>query len=840
VLDAQAPECAGGVGAIFHLPPAGGAPELLCCDARFRKLLDMALDGQGHLWVSDPYANPFGFGTAVGALFSIDLATGSVVQVISVEELHDPTGLLWVDGRGLLFTDPAYRDAYGNCVIRSLDPSSEAIEAVLSSPYLKTPTRLVAEGDRLWIADSTATPPGSALVGAIAEADISDQMLLRYIQSPAARRLQALSQVPLPRPSIASFAADEDVAGHWHAKGDTLHCAILLVNGSASGEPSASLDVRLSSNVVLNPASIAASTGQALYDADGLVWQGALAPWDSVTIRYAAALTLPPGTSPYTEQRAVLSVPFGVGDSTRLDHYISNVTGDRELVIVDTWANPRNLPTGSGALFRIEGSIRDAVPIIADSLFTSPVAVQLLPGSQTEFLIVDADARLPGSSFGGCLFRASTTTGEVRPLFVHSSFVEPRSVVAIDAHLAYVLDQRADPFNLHPGGGDNGPGAIYRVDLDAGTGEVLVSDTLFVNPVDLLWEASSGDLIVIDREATTGSGVFTGGVFRVNPTTRVVTPVVVGAPFRSPRAGALGPNGSVLVADYLELTGTITYQVAARAGTTIYCRCDDGETPCDLLYEPEGSVLIADATFSPEGVGEPAGSILRNSRAGSLCRVYRTGAPLVRPSGIAIFYAPTPVDHLDVLLTQTPAGVEIAWTVPAEDSESDYFVYRRALSEGAELPYEVLNLRRPVRGPGPVAYLDAGVEESGDYQYLVVAVFADGSRREYGPFDIRVEFAAARFFLAAPSPNPLTLRNGASGMVVRFGVPRRGTPVRLTLIDVTGRCVRELWNARAQEAVQTVAWDGRDASGSPLGSGIYFLRLEAQARVANRRVILIR
>jgi hypothetical protein len=842
LLDALAPECASpALGAVFHLPPEGGEPELLGCDTRFRKLRDMALDGQGHLWVSDLDANPFGFGTAVGALFSIDLATGTVVQVFSVEELHDPTGLLWMDGHGLLFTDPAYRDAFSNSVIRSLDPSSEAIGVVLSSPYLRTPTRLAAAGDRLWITDSTATPPGSTLVGAIAEADMSDQLLLRYIQSPAARRLQAISQVPLPLPSIARFAADEDLAGHWHAKGDTLHCGVLLVNGSASGEPSASLDVRLSSNLILDPASITASAGQVLFDADGLAWEGALAAWDSVTIRYAATLTLPPGTSPYTEQRAVLSVPFGAGDSTRLDHYISNVTGDRELVIVDTWANPRELSTGTGALFRIEGSIRDAVPIIADSLFASPVAVQLLPGSQTEFLIVDADTRLPGSSFGGCLFRASTTTGEVQPVFVHSSFVEPRSVVAIDAHLAYLLDQRADPFNLRPGGGDDGPGAIYRVDLDTGVGEVLVSDTLFVNPVDLLWDSSSSDLFVIDREATAGGGGgFTGGVFRVNPTTRVVTPVAVGAPFRSPRAGAIGPNGSILVADYRELTGTITYEVAPRAGVTIYCRCDDGETPRDLLYESGGSVLIADATFSPEGVEEPAGSILRNSRAGDLCRIYRTGEPLVRPGGMAICYAPTPVDHLDVLLTQTPAGVEIVWTVPAEDGGSDYYIYRRATSDGAEIPYQALNPRRPVRGPGPVTYLDAGLDEDGDYQYLVVAVFADGSRREYGPFDIRVEFATASFFLAAPSPNPVTLRNGTTGMVVRFGVPRRGTAVRLALVDVTGRCVRELWNARAQEAVQSVAWDGRDASGGPVGSGIYFLRLEANARVANRRVILIR
>jgi len=319
----------------------------------------------------------------------------------------------------------------------------------------------------------------------------------------------------------------------------------------------------------------------------------------------------------------------------------------------------------------------------------------------------------------------------------------------------------------------------------------------------------------------------------------VVTPFWIGGPFRSPRCGVIGSGGKILVADHREIAGTVVYSVDGLQVPSIFGSCEEAETPRNLLFEPEGTLLMADATGNPEGLEEPTGSVRRIGRTGDPCRIYITGAPLTRPSGLAIFYAPVPVDHLDARVTQTAEGIEIAWTVPAEDGEAEYYLYRRETGE-TEGPYEALNPERPVRGPGPVAYLDPGVGAAGHYQYLIVAVFSDGTRREYGPFDVDVEQAAPRFFLAAPSPNPLALRSGATGLLVRFGVPRRGTDVRLALIDVTGRRVRDLWRGRAAEAVQSVAWDGRDASGDPLGSGIYFLRLEAGSRVANRRVILIR
>jgi sugar lactone lactonase YvrE len=841
VLDAMAPACpAPAFGAVYHVPEEGGSPELVACSQLFRKLLDMAFDDQGRLWVSDPYANPLGFPTAAGALFAIDLDSGSVVATYSAPELRDPTGLLWIDGLGLLFTDPASRDPFGNGLIRRYDPATGGVATVIASPYLDTPTRLASDGaGGIWIADSTAVPPGAVDPGTVCHADLSTQQMTNFYRNPRTRRLQALSRVPAPRARIARFAAEEDPGGLWHAAGDSVHCGILLVNDSPAAEPWATLDVTLGTIVGLDPATLRASAGAVDPTPSGFRWLGALAGGDSVSLSYAAQLRLTPGIPPWAEHRAALAVAWGGPDSAWLRHYVSNVTASGELVVADSRARPLDLPKGSGAIFRVEGPARLPVPILADTAFVSPVAVRGVPGVPTDFLVVDGDARPLGTGSGGALFRSSTTTGETRLVFAHPSMVEPAAVVAVDSETAYVLDSKADPFDLIPGPGDTGPGAIYRVNLLTGEGEVLVSDTLLVEPSDLVLEPTTGELWVIDRRAGGASETARGGAFKVDPVSRTIRKVWAGIPFRSPRCGVIGPDGVLLLIDARDAGGSAVYSVTEAAGPTLWTTCLESETPSDVLLEPEGTLLMADATAHPEGLPENTGSILRLARTGDRCRLYRSGAPLVRPSGVTARYEQTPAANLDVRLAPGASGVTLSWTVPLEDAGALYFVYRRDARD-PDREYALLNPYSPVQGPGAVRYLDADLPGSGTYEYVIVGVFPDGSRREYGPFAVGYERTALAFFLQAPSPNPWRVKLGSGALTLRFGVPRRGMAAHLVMLDVTGRCVRELWNGPCEEAVNTVAWDGRDASGGTVASGIYFLRLQAERQTARARVILLR
>ena len=64
--------------------------------------------------------------------------------------------------------------------------------------------------------------------------------------------------------------------------------------------------------------------------------------------------------------------------------------------------------------------------------------------------------------------------------------------------------------------------------------------------------------------------------------------------------------------------------------------------------------------------------------------------------------------------------------------------------------------------------------------------------------------------------------------------------VRLTVYDVLGQQVRALERTARAAGVHTVSWDGQDALGRKVASGVYIYRLQAGPGVAIRRMILSR
>jgi subtilisin family serine protease len=90
----------------------------------------------------------------------------------------------------------------------------------------------------------------------------------------------------------------------------------------------------------------------------------------------------------------------------------------------------------------------------------------------------------------------------------------------------------------------------------------------------------------------------------------------------------------------------------------------------------------------------------------------------------------------------------------------------------------------------------------------------------------------------AAGPSPLRAGTPAA---VRFAAPGRGR-VRIELVDLAGRRLASLYDGPAG-AERTVGWSGRDADGSPLAAGVYWVRLSvsgagADARRAVRVVVL--
>ncbi len=84
-----------------------------------------------------------------------------------------------------------------------------------------------------------------------------------------------------------------------------------------------------------------------------------------------------------------------------------------------------------------------------------------------------------------------------------------------------------------------------------------------------------------------------------------------------------------------------------------------------------------------------------------------------------------------------------------------------------------------------------------------------------------------------PNPfNPTT--------TVSFVVAGRPTDVTLAVYDISGRRVATLVDGLTGPGEHKVVWDGRDSSGRPVASGVYFARLEAGAAHDVTKMILLK
>ena len=63
--------------------------------------------------------------------------------------------------------------------------------------------------------------------------------------------------------------------------------------------------------------------------------------------------------------------------------------------------------------------------------------------------------------------------------------------------------------------------------------------------------------------------------------------------------------------------------------------------------------------------------------------------------------------------------------------------------------------------------------------------------------------------------------------------------VRLAIHDVTGRLVIDLARGKRDAGTHTVKWDGRDRTGTHVGMGLYFVRLETAGRVVSRSLVVL-
>ncbi len=140
-------------------------------------------------------------------------------------------------------------------------------------------------------------------------------------------------------------------------------------------------------------------------------------------------------------------------------------------------------------------------------------------------------------------------------------------------------------------------------------------------------------------------------------------------------------------------------------------------------------------------------------------------------------------------------------------------------------------------GAGSAASYIFGAEVGEDYLFAV-----ESSRFSVFPLqceptglpDTPDESLPRRAVLHPNLPNPFN-----PSTEIRFTLPESGR-VQLAIFDVSGRKVRDLFDARLDAGEHRLNWDGHDAQGRNPGSGCYLARLRFEDRVTARKLVLLK
>ena len=170
----------------------------------------------------------------------------------------------------------------------------------------------------------------------------------------------------------------------------------------------------------------------------------------------------------------------------------------------------------------------------------------------------------------------------------------------------------------------------------------------------------------------------------------------------------------------------------------------------------------------------------------------------------------------------------LEWRVWADEEVSGYRLYR---SETVSGQFRPLNARQLLPASA-TTFTDTGVRPGGTYNYRLAAVMPDGSETLSRTVEAQVPPSAFVLEQNFPNPfNPIT--------TIRFAGPK-GVPVRVVVYDVNGAAVATLFNGASPGGEIELQWNGRDAAGVPVGSGVYFCRLIAGNQTITRKMLLIK
>lgn len=228
-----------------------------------------------------------------------------------------------------------------------------------------------------------------------------------------------------------------------------------------------------------------------------------------------------------------------------------------------------------------------------------------------DYIVVDADADpLNRGNFPGALFRLSPDGKEMNLISSDPLFCEPLDLIFDQYGNLLVVDSMADPLEL------GNQGAIFRVNRYSGRAEVLLSSEKFGFPNALIMD-SEGRIYISDKEADPHGLGKSGTLWVYDSHNDVLDLVVSGPEFISPSPIVFGPDDTIYLIDadanpnsYPGTPGVL-YQIDRFTGEHAPLVTFNGTvSPVGIIPLDDGRLVVIDANADPLKTGFYLGGLV--------------------------------------------------------------------------------------------------------------------------------------------------------------------------------------------------------------------------------------
>jgi predicted lipoprotein with Yx(FWY)xxD motif len=191
------------------------------------------------------------------------------------------------------------------------------------------------------------------------------------------------------------------------------------------------------------------------------------------------------------------------------------------------------------------------------------------------------------------------------------------------------------------------------------------------------------------------------------------------------------------------------------------------------------------------------------------------------------FEVPTAVKTYFAVLDGT--AIKIQWELSESGAGMRYSLFR---AEGTAADFEEVTAPEILQERMSFTFIDRTVRPERSYRYRVNVTDEEGAKTLFETGPITVPGIALALGQNHPNPfNPST--------TISFSLPE-AAPVQLSIVNAEGKLVKTLVDDTFDAGVKEVVWNGTDAAGSRVSSGVYFYRLRSGKSILTRKMVLVK